>query len=775
MSFSFKWQPMLAVSLVAVLLSACSFDPNVRKQKDFQNGQSFFDKGEYRAATAEYARAIKVDPSYADAHFQLAQSYMLLQEPDRAYQEFARTVELRPNDYHARLAIANLAIMTRNFKQAKEQTDWLLKARPNDPAVHSAIASLLAAQDDIPGAIQEAQQTVALAPDRWEPYLTLALLQAKDGQEDAAEASFKKVIEMDPKEVKARVLLGTYYQSRNRLDDAEHEFRDAIAAGPDKMAPRTALAGLYMAEGKPDRAENTLEQAKQDLPHDPECLLALSNFYYVTGNLDKAVGEYDALYAAHPSDITIKKKYIQLLIQTKHYDKAQQLDNEILQANANDSDALVYRSQMQISEGDINDAAQTLQTVVTNAPNDSLAHYVLGVALNKQGYPERAESEWKEALQLNPNFLDAQRAIADEAMLKGDMTALQDAANQIIRLEPGSPEGYALRALSSINRSQFEEAERDVRRAISVAPQSAFGYVELGNLRFAQKQYTDAAKAYQDALDRNAGSMDALRGLMNTYNAEKQPDKAIAAAQAQVSKSPENSNFYELLGSALFHSKKDLGGAEAAFQKAATLDGHNADAWIQLCQVQATKGEIDQAIATGEDGLKLNPHQSGLDILMGDLYVARSDWKKAEDAYQAALVVSPQNPIASNDLARVILDSGGNVDVALSLAQTAQKQLPNSPAVVDTFGWIYYHRGMYQLAMTSLQEALALEQKSQLSEDPDIQYHLGMTYEKTKQPALAREHFEDALKADPNYRGASEIRAELAHLQSAGTTATAHP
>ena len=38
-----------------------------------------------------------------------------------------------------------------------------------------------------------------------------------------------------------------------------------------------------------------------------------------------------------------------------------------------------------------------------------------------------------------------------------------------------------------------------------------------GTLRFAQKQFTEAAKAYQDALDRNAESMDGLRGLVNVY------------------------------------------------------------------------------------------------------------------------------------------------------------------------------------------------------------------------------------------------------------------
>ena len=91
---------------------------------------------------------------------------------------------------------------------------------------------------------------------------------------------------------------------------------------------------------------------------------------------------------------------------------------------------------MQINAGDFNDAAQMLQTVVNNSPNNIQAHYALGVALQRQGNLDRALSEWREALRLDPNFLEAQRSIADVAMLQGDMTTLEDAANQMIRLQP---------------------------------------------------------------------------------------------------------------------------------------------------------------------------------------------------------------------------------------------------------------------------------------------------------------------------------------------------
>ena len=102
----------------------------------------------------------------------------------------------------------------------------------------------------------------------------------------------------------------------------------------------------------------------------------------------------------------------------------------------------------------------------------------------------------------------------------------------------------------------------------------------------------------------------------------------------------------------------------------------------------------------------------------------------------------------------------------MGLAQTARKGLPNSPAVADTLGWIYYRKGVYPMAVSFLKQALQLQEKNTMPENPDIHYHLGWAYEKTQQPALARQHFEQVLKTTPNYPANAEIKKELAHLKS---------
>jgi tetratricopeptide (TPR) repeat protein len=280
-----------------------------------------------------------------------------------------------------------------------------------------------------------------------------------------------------------------------------------------------------------------------------------------------------------------------------------------------------------------------------------------------------------------------------------------------------------------------------------------------------QKQYEQANKAYQDALNRDANSSDALRGLINTFLVQNQIDKAIAMAKAQIAKVPDNSGFYDLLGTVLFRNKKDLNGAETALQKSVELD-HNSDAVIKLGEVQAAKGEVDQAIATYQQAIKDHPRNANFDILLGELYESKRDWKSAQAAYQQALDLAPNDPLASNNLANVILQLGGNLDNALALAQTARRGMPESPDAADTLGWVYYQQKAYQPAIDLLQEALKLAEKNKTPEDAGIHYHLGLAYEKINQPALARQHLEKVLKINPNYGDAADVKKQLAQLKS---------
>src|SRR5438067_12188187 len=142
--FSYLWLLTVLVA-VAVLLTACSRDPNLRKQKYFESGQRYFSGGKYPEAAIQFRNATQVDSTFAAAHYQLAQTYLRLQDGEHAYMELSRTLELQPDNYKAHADTANLLtadyVSTANpadIAAVKEHTDLLLAKQPNDPDTHVA-------------------------------------------------------------------------------------------------------------------------------------------------------------------------------------------------------------------------------------------------------------------------------------------------------------------------------------------------------------------------------------------------------------------------------------------------------------------------------------------------------------------------------------------------------------------------------------------------------------------------------------------------------------
>ena len=99
-----------------------------------------------------------------------------------------------------------------------------------------------------------------------------------------------------------------------------------------------------------------------------------------------------------------------------------------------------------------------------------------------------------------------------------------------------------------------------------VQPNNPDAYVQLGNLRMAENQLDEAQKAYQQALDQDPNSTDALGGVLNVDDSRMQPDQAIATARAQLSKYSEERRVSHHAGQLLVEQKKDLAGGEQEFK-----------------------------------------------------------------------------------------------------------------------------------------------------------------------------------------------------------------
>jgi len=132
---------------------------------------------------------------------------------------------------------------------------------------------------------------------------------------------------------------------------------------------------------------------------------------------------------------------------------------------------------------------------------------------------------------------------------------------------------------------------------------------------------------------------------------------------------------------------------------------------------------------------------------------------EAKRWYEATVADITNAPIAANNLAFIYAEEGTNLDVALQLAKSAKQQMPDNAVVDDTLGWVYYKKDLAPMAVGPLEESL-----KKMPDNPDILYHLGLTYAKIGEKVKARDALERALKVNPRLAGAASARQTLASV-----------
>jgi len=284
------------------------------------------------------------------------------------------------------------------------------------------------------------------------------------------------------------------------------------------------------------------------------------------------------------------------------------------------------------------------------------------------------------------------------------------------------------------------------------------GAVGAAQLRFLQRNIPETRNLLEQTLTRNPNSGRALALLAATYVYEKQPAKAIARVQEQIAKSPQNAEMYDML-SELQGGTGDNAGALASAEKAMQLNPADPGAVVAYTHALVASGDTTKALAKWQQWTTTHPSDASALTIYGTLQEVQGDRDGAIVSYKKALQIQPDQAVASNNLAYLMIETGQNVDVALSLAQTARRNLPNSPSTADTLAWAYYHKGNYTSARDLLEDALKTEPNN-----ASMHYHLGLTYNKLSDNSDAALHLKKAVTLAPNTPTAKDAEKALGQL-----------
>jgi Flp pilus assembly protein TadD len=168
---------------------------------------------------------------------------------------------------------------------------------------------------------------------------------------------------------------------------------------------------------------------------------------------------------------------------------------------------------------------------------------------------------------------------------------------------------------------------------------------------------------------------------------------------------------------------------------------------------------LGRAIESGASTTKGKGGDLDLVFSLGVANERLGRFPEAEQAFQRALVIDPEDGRTLNYLGYMWADRGENLEQALELIQRAVALEPDNGAYVDSLGWVYYRLGRLNEARHHLEEAARL-----MPEDATILEHLGDLYVALEIPDKARELYRRALAIDDdNVEG---LRRKLARLET---------
>jgi tetratricopeptide (TPR) repeat protein len=108
---------------------------------------------------------------------------------------------------------------------------------------------------------------------------------------------------------------------------------------------------------------------------------------------------------------------------------------------------------------------------------------------------------------------------------------------------------------------------------------------------------------------------------------------------------------------------------------------------------------------------------------LGEAYFGLKDFNNGKKSFNKALRIDRESLIIRNNYAYLLALNKEDLDLAESLALQVTEGGPLSPQFIDTYGWVLFQKGDYDLALSQFNRAFKLKENDYM-----IVEHLGDVY-----------------------------------------------
>jgi tetratricopeptide (TPR) repeat protein len=732
--------PVTLVVMVSMLAS-CAFTREQKLARAIQRGEQYLAAEDYARAAVEFRNGLDLDAKNVDLHHKIGQAYLGQRRIPDAVKAFRRALELDPNRRDSGLKLAQILAASGDrtiLGDALEQAKKDISAQPGSSAALDTLALLELRLGKLSEAEEHLEEALEKSPADVQAAIALSGIRLSQQDQAGAEKVLRDAIRSNSKEPRGYIALARMLVRLGRRDEARQNYATVIEQDPNNPAALLGLARLHMQARQLEEADKTYRKlaALPDKRYRP--LHAL--FLLETGRLGESVQELEQIRKKDPKDRIARSYLIAAYSQVGRREDAVKLIEQGLADNPRDIDLLLGRSRLSTLAGDYAAAERALNQVLKLTPDSAVAFYLMAQVKERKGEITAQKQNLGNALSLDRNLLAARFDLALLLAQSGARTSALQLIDEAPKQQQATRRFVVCRNWVLVALQDWDGLAEGVRHGMALWKDHEL-LLQDGLVKLEAKRYAQARQSFEEVLQGDPGNFQAVQGLARSYLAEGQLATALARVREHAAARPKSAAAQHLLGTVLLAQGKP-DDAIGAFESAKRINPAYVFADITLAQSQIAARDLSGARRTLTTLLASHPTTVAARLLLGSVEELSGNLSGAIEQYQQAVELTPNNPVALNNLAYLLSSQPSRLDEAYNYARRAVDGNPDELAYQDTLGWILCLRGQFAEAVKHLEKASRLNVAT-------VQYHLAFAYIKAGNRAQGGKTLEKAIQMDP--------------------------
>jgi tetratricopeptide (TPR) repeat protein len=784
------------VTFLALALLSCSSGEE-RAGQYLQRGNAFFEQENYEKARLEFQNALQIQPKNIDARFRLAETLEKLGQIRAAASQLLAIVSEDPNHVGARIKLGQIYLLGRAKDKATEMAEEILALSPNNPDALLIQAGVQALEGDKQGAMATAERAIQADPKHANTIAFLAAAYNERGEKVRATELLQQGIQDNPDNNTLRVVLAELANKNGNPAEGARQMGAVIERRPHNLSYRVLRARYQINGGDVDAAEATMREAVAVLPENKDAKVTLIQFLQQQRGFEAAEAELKKYIAAEPENYALQLTLAELYGREKKNDlarktllglieqdriggpekikaqnilarmavaegdiaKAQEYLSKVLEANPQDVEGLTLKGDLAIQAGDYLGAIADFRAASKTQPNNPELKRLLAKALFENGDKALARDLLQETAAEHPDNFDVRfdymRLLAEE----GQADRVVEELEKLLKDDPRN-----VRALETLFRAKLAMKDTEGAKQVAIRIQQAYpdkpqGFYLEGLLGQNDKDFEGSIESFERALATDETLIEPLTQMVKSYLALKKPDEALNRLDQTLAKSDKNFVAHNLKGEVLL-VKGENDKAIESFAKASELLPRWTTPYKNMARAYAAEKDLNKAEEILIQALEPTGQAPDIALTLSQLYDKQERYEDAIKLYEEVLEAHPDSDAAANNLAMLLAnhrEDKASLNKAKELTEKLKKI--DNPIYQDTLGWVSYKQGNYEEAILYLERAT-----QKLPDNPELRYHLGMSYLGKGDKAEAKHNLEKALVDNASYYGADHAAAALKQL-----------